>query len=444
MDLNTSFSELKVLNKFGPLLIFAMLVGQICIAQGQVNDTIRSRPSEGTANDIEADLINILPQPNSIFPDIKPGNIVNKKNEFFQNKGLALGVSYQGTVQSASASMTENHLAAGGWFLLEMKWILVNRGKDFQGSFFGGLDWRHAYGNAEPPGYYRLQTGSLWAHDAAFFDWDFYLTAFFWEQWFRKDRFFIRVGQLTTASMFDYFRFGDFRTQFSNSQLTFPAATVPLGPPGLGLNFKWWPIVDSELYVVGSITDINAPPPTEGRYDWSGIFETGELMAALEVGYYWRRSEGDYDHLHVGFWYADSMSRKSFGSTEGFGFRVSGHKQWQRWVGYGVLSYNTSRGGGFGFTNSSHSADLGIAFLNPLNVKGEVIAGLSWGRPLDEPDPFTGQLSDLDQYSAQINWRLLITPDLYITPGAQFIFNPSYNPYSDFIFMPQAKFRIFF
>ncbi len=70
--------------------------------------------------------------------------------------------------------------------------------------------------------------------------------------------------------MLDFFRFGDFRTSFSNSQLSSPAALIPFGPPGPGLSLKWWPSAESELYVVATFTDINAPA---GEWDWGRLTE---------------------------------------------------------------------------------------------------------------------------------------------------------------------------
>ena len=306
------------------------------------------------------------------------------------------------------------------------------------------FDWRHTYGDAQIPGFFNFQTGSLWATEASLFEWDPYFAVFFWEQWLKKDRFVIRIGQLTANSVFDNFRFSDPRTQYSNSQLTFPAATIPLGPPALGLIFKWWPIENSELYIVGTIIDINGPPPSEGRIDWSGIFETGEVLAGLEVGYNWKRSKNDFDHLHLNFWYADSASKKDFGSDSGTGWRINGQKQFNDLVLYAIYSNNNALGGGFGFTNSSHTADIGLGYLNPLNIKGEILFGASWGSPLDKPDPYRGIISNRDQFSVQANWRLLLTPDFYFTPGAQLVFNPSFNPNVNSIFIPQAKFRLFF
>ena len=68
---------------------------------------------------------------------------------------------------------------------------------------------------------------------------------------------------------------------------------------------------------------------------------------------------------------------------------------------------------------------------------------LSWAEPLDRPDPILGIRSDRNQYGLETNWKILLTPDLWITPGVQLIWAPSFNPSTDFLAIPQIKFRLF-
>jgi hypothetical protein len=52
----------------------------------------------------------------------------------------------------------------------------------------------------------------------------------------------------------------------------------------------------------------NQRPGPDGEVDWSGIFETGEIVAGVEVGSFWNREKGDFDHAHLTLWYADEAS----------------------------------------------------------------------------------------------------------------------------------------
>ncbi len=391
--------------------------------------------------DVNEDLENSLPKRDSVFPQLKPRGWANLKMRLYEKHGLKLGFSYQGIYQYASESLTGQDTAAAGWVLVEAKWEAIRRGKDFQGSIVLGIDGRHTFGDNAVPGLFRLQTGLLWTTDAAYFEWDPYVAIAFWEQWFKKDRFVLRLGQQASIGVFDFFRFGDFRTSFSNSQLTAPAAIMPFGPPGPGLSLKWWPIRGSELYVVGTVTDINAPA---GEWDWSRLTEFGQVFAGVEIGKNWRRGEGDFDHAHLNLWYGDEVDTLPFPTDSGWGFKLHGSKQWGSWVGFANYGYNNSYGGGFGFTNTRQAVNAGFGYQNPLGIRGEVAMALSWAEPLDRPDPILGIQSDRKQSGLAANWKLLLTPDLWITPGVQLIFNPTYNPSTDFLAIPQFKFRAFF
>jgi carbohydrate-selective porin OprB len=72
--------------------------------------------------------------------------------------------------------------------------------------------------------------------------------------------------------------------------------------------------------------------------------------------------------------------------------------------------------------------------MRPLNVSGEVALGLAWA------DPFNDDLRD--QFGTELYWRMLIIPSLWLTPGVQTIFQPSFNPEVDAIVVGQLKFRL--
>ncbi len=47
-----------------------------------------------------------------------------------------------------------------------------------------------------------------------------------------------------------------------------------------------------------------------------------------------------------------------------------------------------------------------------------------------------------DQFGLESYWKILMTPNSWVTPGIQFVFDPAFNPDTDFIAMPHIKFRI--
>ena len=242
----------------------------------------------------------------------------------------------------------------------------------------------------------------------------------------------MRVGQQSSGGVIDFFRFGDLRTSFTSAQLL-SVAILPSPPPGFGVSFKWWPIEDSELYVVGTVNDINAPP---GRVDWSGLFNEGEVFAALELGKNWRRGKGDFDHAHLLTWYADKVSNAAFPSKAGWGFKLAGSKQWGQIVGFGNFAYNTAEGGGFGFTNSQFGVNAGVAYTKPLGIRGETALAWSWAKPIGA--------GLRDQYGLEAYWKILLLPNLWVTPGVQVLFDPTFNTAVDSIVIGQIKARLIF
>jgi carbohydrate-selective porin OprB len=46
------------------------------------------------------------------------------------------------------------------------------------------------------------------------------------------------------------------------------------------------------------------------------------------------------------------------------------------------------------------------------------------------------------QYGVEAYWRILLTQNIWITPGVHLIFNPALNQEHDFIAIPQLKFRV--
>jgi hypothetical protein len=69
-------------------------------------------------------------------------------------------------------------------------------------------------------------------------------------------------------------------------------------------------------------------------------------------------------------------------------------------------------------------------------MRGEIGLGTTWAKPKND---------DLgDQYSAETYWKILLLPSLWVTPGVQVLFDPTFNPQEDTITIGQIKARLFF
>ncbi len=392
----------------------------------------------GTITDVDVDLYLSFPQKDSVFPTIIPGEFFKWKEDIDEKYGLKLGLSYQSLYQKASDTLRGEDEAWAGWLLFEGKWNAINRGEDYEGSLVATLDWRHTYGNKATPALFgTLNVGSLWPTDFAYIDWDLWAPVLYWEQWFKRDDFVLRVGNQIINQTYDFFRFKDPRVAFSGSSLNAPAASMPFPGPGLAATFEWWPYNDSELYVEGTVNDMNFE--TE-KYTWDDALRERDFFYGLEVGYNWKRNfPADFDHLHLNLWYADKPAKNplpGLPSEAGWGLKVLGEKQLGRFVGFGSYTYNTSEGGAFGVTFARHTVTAGGAYLKPLNIRGEIGLGATWAEPIDN------RLRD--QYGLETYWKILLWPNLWVTPGIQFIRDPSFNPQERSITIGQLKARLFF
>ena len=268
----------------------------------------------GKPGELERDLNTSFPKRDSVFPDLVPGRYPQWKERLYEKHGIKLAFAYQGIAMTASQVVNEPDYAAAGWLQLEFKWDAVNRGKDYQGGLVLAGSHIHTYGNAAQPALFLANTGSILAHDGVYLDLDWVAGNIYWEQWFKKDRLWVRLGQQQMIQILDFFRYADIRSSFSGASLGFPAPSIPFGPPGMGVSSKWWPVKDSELYVVAGINDINS---VIEEVDFSPIFDTGDIFAGAEVGYNWKRlgkKGGEMDHVHLTVFYADEPSENTIGA----------------------------------------------------------------------------------------------------------------------------------
>lgn len=396
----------------------------------------------GTPVDVDRDLDFSFPKRDYVLPRILPQKWFKWKEDLYKKYGVKLAFSYQAIYQRASDTTNffgfegEKDVAAG-WALLEGKWELLNRGKDFQGSLVAAFDWRHTFTDGrDPAAWGTFDVGSLWPTDFGYVAWDPWFPVAFWEQWFTKDRFVLRLGQQNVGQIYDFFRFKDLRVAFSGTPFTAPAAAQPFPGPGLGGAFEAWPIEDSTLYVVGTVNDMNFEIE---KWTWDDAIREADFFYGLEVGYNWARAPGDFDHLHLNLFYADKPAENPlpiFPSESGGGFKVLGEKQMGRFVGFGSYTYNTAKGGAFGATFARHLATAGLSVLKPFGMRGEIGLGTSWAQPFND--------ALRDQYGVEAYWKILLLPSLWVTPGVQVIFDPSFNPQESSTVIGQIKARLFF
>lgn len=394
---------------------------------------------------VEHDLNNSISKKESLFDKIvKTDNYDELKEELFDKTTIKFSVSYQGNIMHASNVVQGKSDAAAGLFLLEAQWKAINAGKDYEGEIVFAYNNLHTYGSAAQPGLLVFNTGSMFPHDALYVEANGFISNLYWEQWFKKDRFFIRVGQHAPLSAIDFSRFADVRTSVTNPAIGFPAIAIPFGPPALGITAKWLPPTPTGFYLLAHISDINSEVD-ELNFDY--IFETGDVFAGAEFGYNWGRMGAlgpELDHVHLLIFGATEASKKPFTTRSGWGFKITGEKQFDRWVSMLNYTYNTSSGGSFGFTNLEHLVNLSGGYAKPFGIKGEFLVELSWGKELDYGDCGLLPCDGRDQTMMEAYWKILVLPQLWLTPGLQMHIDPVNNPNTDLLWVPLFKFRTFF
>ena len=417
------------------ILIAFML--QVIVA-GQIMAQSRDNNPLEAGNVLEQ----IAPLPGSVIDIGVPQGWFDFKESIYEKIGLRFGFSYQMLGQYASDVLPDAtyDTALGHMWGFLTKWTLLDRGGDHEGTLVFSMFERGGVGdNAVPASFGTPEVGSL-TTNVEFTSWYFAIENLYWEQWLKSEQheFMLRVGNQVVTTLLNPFRFKDSRVSFTAGPWAFHT-TVPYPTFGFGTGFKWWPQKESGLYFAGSLNDMNGDPNLQG-FDWSTV-ERGEFFYGFEIGYDRKRSKDDYDHIHLLVFYADERSTRSpdtLPNKAGGGFRIHGERQWDRWVGFAGYTYNTAEGGGVTGTFANHVATLGAAYLNPAGVKGEAAASLLYMNPIEEI--FDGPVRD--QYGFEAYWRILLTQNIWISPGIHLISNPALNQEEDFIAIPHLKFRI--
>ena len=327
------------------------------------------------------------PQRPQLTPSLFPGlafpfrdQLSEVRQKALDQYGITFGASYQQLFQYSTATVpgARHDTALGTWAVTSLTWSPIDRGGNNQGMFVFRWAYRASLGdNAVPAVFGPADQGSLWS-DYEFTSWNqgAWVEDLFWEQRLGP-QFSFRVSNMGPQAVFNFFRFKDARTGFKASPFAFNE-TIPYPTFGLGASFRWLPSLPSvpDVYVVGTINDMKGDPAALG-IDWS-TFGKGQYFYGLEIGKDWRRTNGEFDHIHIDLFYADKRSTRNPDTTPnvaGGGFKIVGEKQFGPWVAFANYTYNTAEGGGISTTFSRDMATTGMAYLRPFGIQGEIAAG---------------------------------------------------------------------
>jgi len=422
------------------LIISALLLfTEVSMGQNadSINQTLINHPT-----DPETIIDGIVPKPGVLFDIGVPQSYFDWKDEVYNKAGLKFGVGYQLLFQAASDVVpnAENNTAMAHWTGFLIKWTLINRkkGKNMGQFVFSIMDRRLLGNNALPASFGIVEVGGI-TTNVEFTSWSFAIENLYWEQWlnFKRRKLMIRIGNQVATTVLNPFRFKDSRTSFTTGPFCFHP-TMPYPTFGFGASFKLMPNKGTGFYIAGSLNDMNGDPNLLGL-DWSTVGR-GEFFYGAEVGYNWKRSKDDYDHVHLIIFGATERSTREplAWNKAGWGFSFLGEKQFDRLVLFANYTFNTAQGGGVTGTLSDNTITTGVAYKNPLQVRGEVALGLLYMNPIEE---IMGD-DARNQFGLEAYWHITLTRNIHVTPGIQLVFNPSVNTTSDFIAIPHIKFRV--
>jgi hypothetical protein len=422
---------------FRGILIASCLVHVLVVAESW------AQPHDANPTEAGKLLDDIVPPPGYVIPIGVGRSWFDLKDDIYDKIGLRFGFSYQMLFQSASDTAPEAAFdtALGHWWGFLLKWTLLKKGEDFEGILVFSMFERKELGNNALPATFGVaDVGGITSTNVEFTNWSFEVENLYWEQWLRagRSRLMLRVGNQVVTTLLNPFRFKDARVSFTTGPFAFHP-TVPYPTFGFGAGFKWWAAEESGLYIAASLNDMNGDPNLRGL-DWSTVGR-GEFFYGFEVGYDWKRSEDDFDHVHLLVFYADERSTRSpdtLPNRAGGGFRLLGEKQLGPWVGFASYTFNTAEGGGVTGTLANHTATAGFAYRKPFNVAGEAALGFFYMNPIEEI--FDQRVRN--QYGVEAYWRIRLTRNIWITPGIQLLLDPALNLEEDFVAMPHLKFRI--
>lgn len=393
-------------------------------------------------NQGEPEALTPPPVRGTVFPGLQPpwrGDLAAARQRLYDQHGITFSLSYQQMTQYASETLTgARKFAIAGWAAPGMTWTPLNRGTDWEGSLVLRMGWRGPLGaNPWPAVFGPMNIGSAWStYEFTSWNGNFVVEDLFWEQRLGPD-FSFRIGNQAPQATINTFRFKDARVGFTASPLAFHE-TIPYPAFGAGLSFRAR-LGDSGFFVNGVLNDMNGNPGVS-QLDWSHL-RSSQLFSGIEVGKIWRRSNGEFDLLSINVFHAGT--RNTFNplttpNAPGGGFKINAERQFGRIVSFASYTYNEARGGGISTTFSGNTAYVGAALLRPFGINGEVAAAVMWTRPFNDIFPGSGQR---DQYGVDAYWNIALTPNTTITPGLQLIFNPAFNPNTDFVAVPHLKFR---
>ena len=342
-----------------------------------------------------------------------------RKQEIAERTGISFGTDYS-TQYFTGSNVPEGaaSTASAGMVRFFGKWELLNRGEDTSGTLNWKIEHRHRYGETAPSGY-SLNAGNVGVMAGPFSDQGSRMTNFYWRQGLGKG-WVTYVGFLDATDFVDVWALASPWTGFTNLAFSTGSASMAL-PNDATFGAMVGGFLTDNLYLMGSITDLNSDP-TSPFGGIESFFEENEYYQSLELGWTTSRDRFFFDNVHLTLWHVDEIT--ATGTPDGWGFNFSA----STWIDETWMPF--LRGGyaddGGSLLESSISAGVAVNLFDQRDLFGLAV---NWG----EPNESTFGPGLDDQFALETFYRLQFTQALRITPSFQLLMDPALNPTEDVV-----------
>lgn len=349
------------------------------------------------------------------------------KDKINKKHGVKFGVNYTSVFIRSSATITEdlNPSSSSGILDIQGGWTLLNRKKGKNtGTLYFKMNSRHTYTGSDAlvPMFHGLNASGYYGLPATGYNkYTFRILEFNWQQNFLNNRVAFVLGKIDITN---YFNFHGLIIPWQHflGYGSSASGTMNWGNQGLGGVISVRPT--KNIYLMYGMVDVYGDQFQEGDFfDVGRYFNAGKYNYLLEIGYVPTFAERYFKKISVTVWRSASYTNIN-GSVIGQGEGIAFSSHWflkERFAPY--IRFGFSNGVG---ENTFYKKDVqvghGLRFRN-YDMLG---TSVSWNEPNID--------GVKDQYTAEVFYRFNLSAHFEVTPSAQFIKNPTFNPNQEDLF----------
>jgi porin len=357
------------------------------------------------------------------------------KDRIADQYGLHFGGSWGVLWQDYSNSLIDEEDSVGQKLTFNVSWEILNRGRPNTLWYELVVEDRGPMGTEFAPLQAGLTTGTIVPTAATWGEFDLGVT----QNYIRQDLFNhsvqYAVGKVFAPNFINPFPFFDDNRQFLNQTFS-TSPTIPAPLRGFGTVVAWYP-TQLGLYVKGGMytnhssdTGFTADEffsDPEHFYHveagWSGLARSGVPVQA--------RGPMDANNFSVTLWHRDAQD---FGDpifhpgSEGIAFNAN------YMIFENIMAF--ARGGSSEGWVTDENVTVGFGWRPRVEYSDLFGFGVGWAQPANA--------LLREQYTYEVFYRFMLTPNLALTPDVQLITDPALDPSEDELWVFSFRSRVTF